>query len=145
MYKTVDEAVALVKELSAGLGDVSDREVLVCPPFTALYAAKAAIGDAIVDQGDVLHHDEASAKVEVTDFRVAHLAEWQADILLGSTEQRPRACRSPVIDIGRIGEFNTVAFGFGALAPAIEDSEHNRAWSLKICHVFLSLQHSIRA
>lgn len=37
MYKTVGEAVELVEALLAGLAQTSDREVLVCPPFTALY------------------------------------------------------------------------------------------------------------
>lgn len=38
MYKTVAEAVDLVEGLLAGLGNPSDREVVVCPPFTALHA-----------------------------------------------------------------------------------------------------------
>jgi triosephosphate isomerase len=36
MHKTVGEAISLVEELLVGLGSVPDREVLVCPPFTAL-------------------------------------------------------------------------------------------------------------
>src|SRR5258706_151930 len=38
MYKTIGEAVALVEALLHGLDDTADREVLVCPPFTALHA-----------------------------------------------------------------------------------------------------------
>jgi triosephosphate isomerase len=38
MYKTVAEAVDLVEALLRGLGDVPDREVLICPPYTALHA-----------------------------------------------------------------------------------------------------------
>ena len=38
MYKTVAEAVDLVDGLLAGLGNPSDREIVVCPPFTALHA-----------------------------------------------------------------------------------------------------------
>jgi triosephosphate isomerase len=38
MYKTISEATVLVEALLRGLPDLSDREVLVCPPFTALYA-----------------------------------------------------------------------------------------------------------
>ena len=37
MYKTVSEAVETVDILVAGLGPVTDREVAICPPFTALY------------------------------------------------------------------------------------------------------------
>ncbi len=38
MYKTVAEGRELVAGLLAGLGDVAGREVVVCPPYTALYA-----------------------------------------------------------------------------------------------------------
>jgi triosephosphate isomerase len=48
MHKTVGESVELVKALLAGLGDVGDREVLVCPPYTALYALRPLlVGTAI--------------------------------------------------------------------------------------------------
>lgn len=48
MHKTVGESVDLVKALLAGLGDVAGREVLVCPPYTALYALRPLlVGTAI--------------------------------------------------------------------------------------------------
>jgi len=37
MNKTVAEATDLVRGLLAGMGTPTDREVLVCPPFTALH------------------------------------------------------------------------------------------------------------
>ena len=40
LYKTVGEAVELVRELLGGLGDIAEREVVICPPFTALYALR---------------------------------------------------------------------------------------------------------
>ena len=43
MYKTVSDAVRLVKQLKVMLADVHDVEVAVCPPFTALYAAGEAV------------------------------------------------------------------------------------------------------
>jgi triosephosphate isomerase len=43
MYKTVGEAVALVTALSEGFTGSDDREVLVCPPFTALHAVASAL------------------------------------------------------------------------------------------------------
>jgi triosephosphate isomerase (TIM) len=43
MYKTIGEAVALVESLAQGLGDAADREVLVCPPFTALHAVASVL------------------------------------------------------------------------------------------------------
>jgi triosephosphate isomerase len=46
MHKTVAESQELVKALLADLGSVSDREVLVCPPYTAL----AAVGPLLEGQ-----------------------------------------------------------------------------------------------
>jgi triosephosphate isomerase len=46
MHKTVAESQELVKALLADLGDVSDREVLVCPPYTSL----AAVGPLLEGQ-----------------------------------------------------------------------------------------------
>jgi triosephosphate isomerase len=46
MHKTVGESEALVKALLDGLGSVSEREVAVCPPFTAL----AAVGSLLQGQ-----------------------------------------------------------------------------------------------
>lgn len=43
MYKTVGEATDLVKALLDGLGALSGREVVVCPPYTALYPLASAL------------------------------------------------------------------------------------------------------
>lgn len=51
MYKTTGEARELVEALLHGLGDVSDREVLVCPPFTALQAVGALLAGTPVKLG----------------------------------------------------------------------------------------------
>lgn len=48
MFKTISEGVDLVKKLSAQTAGVTDRDILVCPPFTALAAvAQAAKGSSI--------------------------------------------------------------------------------------------------
>jgi triosephosphate isomerase len=51
MYKTVSEATALVEALLRGLPDLSDREALVCPPFTALYAIGGLVRDTSLGLG----------------------------------------------------------------------------------------------
>lgn len=43
MHKTVDEATELVEQLKKALADVEGREILVCPPFTALHAVARAV------------------------------------------------------------------------------------------------------
>ncbi|WP_298815279.1 triose-phosphate isomerase [Chloroflexus sp.] len=51
MYKTVGEATALVRDLLAGLGSLSDREAIVCPPFTALAAVAPLLSDSPLGLG----------------------------------------------------------------------------------------------
>lgn len=43
MHKTVAEAVALVQDIHVLTADAADVEIVVCPPFTALYAVRTAI------------------------------------------------------------------------------------------------------
>jgi triosephosphate isomerase (TIM) len=42
MFKTVQEAVVFVKELRSGVKDVTDVEIVVAPPFTAVHAVAEA-------------------------------------------------------------------------------------------------------
>jgi triosephosphate isomerase len=51
MYKTVAEAVELVESLLAGVSEVSEREVLICPPFTALYPLAPLLADSPIQLG----------------------------------------------------------------------------------------------
>jgi triosephosphate isomerase (TIM) len=43
MHKTVGESLELTSALLAGLGDLTDREALICPPFTALHAVRSLL------------------------------------------------------------------------------------------------------
>ncbi len=63
MHKTVAEAVALVKAIGEGLGDVSGRvQVAVAPPFTALHAAaQAAAGSPVEVAGQDVHWEPQGA------------------------------------------------------------------------------------
>ncbi|RRR71584.1 MAG: triose-phosphate isomerase [Candidatus Viridilinea halotolerans] len=57
MYKTVNEAVELVKGILAGLGDLAGREALVCPPYTALYAVRPLlVGTQLALGAQDIHH-----------------------------------------------------------------------------------------
>lgn len=56
MYPTVDEAVALVRAIQAGLGERTRRggtppRVIVCPPFVALAPLQAVVDDRVVGLG----------------------------------------------------------------------------------------------
>lgn len=62
MYKTVNESVALGKELVAGLGETTDREVLVCPTYTSLAAVASVLAGSAIALGaqDVFYHAEGA-------------------------------------------------------------------------------------
>src|SRR5947199_3575643 len=49
MFKTVHEAVVFVKELKSVVKDVSDVEIVVAPPFTALHAVAEAARNTNID------------------------------------------------------------------------------------------------
>jgi triosephosphate isomerase len=62
MYKTIAEAAELVEALLRDLGDTSDREVLVCPPFTALHALSSLLQESPIALGaqDVFYEDQGA-------------------------------------------------------------------------------------
>jgi triosephosphate isomerase (TIM) len=51
MYKTIAEAVELVETLLRDIGDTHDREILVCPPFTALHALSPLVQESPIGLG----------------------------------------------------------------------------------------------
>lgn len=62
MYKTVGEAVDLVKGLLGGLGELHGREMVICPPFTALYAVRPLLVGTMVSLGaQDVHHEPQGA------------------------------------------------------------------------------------
>src|SRR4029078_337214 len=62
MYKTIGEAVELVEALLQDLGDMSDREVLICPPYTALHALSPLLQETPIGLGaqDVFYEDHGA-------------------------------------------------------------------------------------
>ena len=59
MHKTVGESLELVNALLAGLGSLSDREALICPPFTALHAVHDLLDGTSLALGAQDSHHEA--------------------------------------------------------------------------------------
>ncbi len=88
MFKTSDEGVALVRELARSLGEVSDREVMVAPPFTGLCeAVKAAEGTCIsIAAQDVFWEWEGAYTGEVSAAMLAALGVKAA--IIGHSERR---------------------------------------------------------
>lgn len=63
MHKSVQEAVALVKELAAGVGDAAGKvQIAVAPPFTAIHAvAQAVRGTAVEVSGQDVYWEVQGA------------------------------------------------------------------------------------
>lgn len=51
MYKTIPESIALVQELSGAVAGATGREIVICPPFTALAAVKPALAGTNIKLG----------------------------------------------------------------------------------------------
>lgn len=67
MYKTVPEALELVNGLKPLVADVVDTEVVVCPPFTALYPVRDALSGSNIGLGaqDVFWEKEGAYTGEI--------------------------------------------------------------------------------
>lgn len=88
MYKTTGEARELVEGLLRDLGDVGDREVLVCPPFTALQTVGALVRGTPIKLGAQDMHTEsqgaftgAISPVMLRDLGCTH-------VIIGHSERR---------------------------------------------------------
>ncbi len=88
MNKTVAEALALVEGIKAELGDVQNVDVVVCPPFTALYAVRQAINGTAIDLGAQNAHWEKSGAY-TGEVSVEMLREVGCHyVILGHSERR---------------------------------------------------------
>ncbi len=91
-----------------------------------LVVEEAAVGDRVVDPGQVLLDDRPGAEVEVADLRVAHLALGQADVAPLGGELRVREALPEPVEDRRLGERDRVARPRRGEAPAVEDHQHQR-------------------
>ena len=51
MNKTVGEAQALIAELKPLVADVGQVDIVICPPYTALYSAHEALENSNINLG----------------------------------------------------------------------------------------------
>jgi triosephosphate isomerase len=88
MFKSVHETVVFVKELRAMVKDVSDVEIVVAPPFTAVHsAAEAARNSPIGVAGQDLHWEREGAFTG--EVSAAMLIEAGAEYaIIGHSERR---------------------------------------------------------
>jgi triosephosphate isomerase len=87
MNKTVAEAVSLVKELRDLVEDVSGREIIVCPPFTALSSVKAELFSSNICVGaQNLYYEEKGAFTgEISPLMLKELC---SHVIIGHSERR---------------------------------------------------------
>jgi triosephosphate isomerase len=87
MNTTVDEAVALVRDMLGGLQDIGGVEKVVCPPFVSLAEVKTVLEKSSVKLGaQNLHFEEKGAFTgEVSPVMLAHLCEY---VIVGHSERR---------------------------------------------------------
>src|SRR5437773_1603516 len=88
MYKTVQEAVVFVKELRGLVKDITDAEIVIAPPFTAVYAvAEAARNTNIgVAAQDVYWEREGAFTGEVSAPMIKEAGAEYA--IIGHSERR---------------------------------------------------------
>ena len=88
MFKTVHEAVVFVKELRSFVKDITDVEIVVAPPFTAVHAvAEAARNTSIgVATQDLYWEREGAFTGEISPFMVKEAGAEYA--IVGHSERR---------------------------------------------------------
>jgi triosephosphate isomerase (TIM) len=88
MYKTIAEAVELVEALLRDVGDTSDREVLVCPPFTALHALSPLLQESPIALGgqDVFYEEQGAYTGAVSPLMLRDVGCRYA--IVGHSERR---------------------------------------------------------
>jgi triosephosphate isomerase len=88
MNKTAADAAALVKDIAFNVGQRSDVDVLVCPPFTALESAATALEGSVLKLGAQNMHPEASGAFtgEISAGMLRSL--FVTHVILGHSERR---------------------------------------------------------
>ncbi|MDP9315468.1 MAG: triose-phosphate isomerase [Chloroflexota bacterium] len=90
MYKTVGEGVELVEALLKGVevGYVDDRQVLICPPFTALYPLAPLLADSPIALGaqNMYPADQGAFTGEVSPVMLQDIG--CQFVILGHSERR---------------------------------------------------------
>ncbi len=88
MNKTAADGVALINQITAEVGKVTEVNVAVCPPFTGLESAAKALEGTQVQLGAQNMHNEASGAYtgEISAQMLRHL--FVSYVILGHSERR---------------------------------------------------------
>ena len=88
MNKTPADGAALVTELVATLGKLTDVDIVVCPPFTALDAVARALDGSTIKLGAQNLHPEASGAFTGEISAPMLRALFTTHVILGHSERR---------------------------------------------------------
>ncbi|MBP7868363.1 MAG: triose-phosphate isomerase [Acidobacteria bacterium] len=88
MHTTIPESVELARAVAAGSNGLTDREVLVAPPFTSLQAVSTALaGTGVLLGAQNMHHEDTGAFTgEVSPVML--LSAGVTHVILGHSERR---------------------------------------------------------
>jgi triosephosphate isomerase len=88
MHKTITESIDLTVRLKYACDSIEDRDVVLCPPYTALQAVSETLSDSEIEVGaQNMHHEESGAFTgEVSPNMIEDAgSEW---VILGHSERR---------------------------------------------------------
>jgi triosephosphate isomerase (TIM) len=88
MHKTVATALALVNDLTLALAHVTEVDLVVCPPFTALCEVAKALGGSNIRLGaqDMSEHNAGAYTGEIAAEMLKELSV--RCVILGHSERR---------------------------------------------------------
>ncbi|MDD4924459.1 MAG: triose-phosphate isomerase [Dehalococcoidales bacterium] len=87
MNTTVEEAVALVKDMQKELEDISNVEKLVCPPFISLKAVSELLAKSSIKVGaqNMHYEDKGAFTGEVSPLMIKDICHY---VIIGHSERR---------------------------------------------------------
>ena len=87
MHKTVEESLALVRELIPGLKAYPSVDSVICPPFTALAKVAELLEDADISLGaqNLFWEEQGAYTGEISPLMIAELADH---VIIGHSERR---------------------------------------------------------
>ncbi|MCL5263804.1 MAG: triose-phosphate isomerase [Chloroflexi bacterium] len=87
MNTSIDEAVALVKQMKDALDKISGAEKVLCPPFVSLVSVRELIGGTSIKLGaqNMYFQDKGAYTGEVSPLMLAPLCQY---VILGHSERR---------------------------------------------------------